>query len=222
MKEQMKEQNYVCAVEIVSDLICPWCFIGKRRFEKALTKIDFADRIKVIWRPFQLNPDMPKEGLDRRQYRTMKFGSWEQSQMRDAQVAQAGLEMGLTFNYATIEKTPNTFLGHRLIWYAEQHGRQNAVVEGLFKAYFCDGLDIGQLTNLVKIAVGAGLEEASTGDFLISTAGSTEVEEEEARFKNLGVSGVPAFIFNGEPIFTGAQDADTIVKHLKEAVNQAV
>jgi predicted DsbA family dithiol-disulfide isomerase len=218
----MKETNYVCAVEIVSDLICPWCFIGKRRFEQALKAIDFADRIKVSWRPFQLNPDMPKEGLDRKQYRTMKFGSWERSQERDAQVVQSGLEVGIKFNYAIVEKTPNTFLGHRLIWYAEQHGKQDAVVEGLFNAYFCDGLDIGQQTNLLKVAVGAGLEEGSTKDFLISTAGTTEVQTEEARSKNFGVNGVPAFMFNGELAFSGAQDPETIVKHLKEAAKQAV
>jgi predicted DsbA family dithiol-disulfide isomerase len=207
-------------VEIISDLICPWCFIGKRRFERALAELDFADRIKVIWRPFQLNPDMPKEGLDRRQYRTKKFGSWEHSQKLDAQVGEAGLELDIAFNYAIVEKTPNTFLGHRLIWYANQHGKQGEVVEGLFKAYFCDGLDIGQVTHLVKVAVQAGLAEQSVCDFLNSTAGTKEVQEEEARSKSHGASGVPTFILNGESLFSGAQDPSTIVKLLREGANQ--
>ena len=209
-------------VEIISDLICPWCFIGKKRFELALAQIDFADQVRVIWRPFQLNPDMPTEGLNRRQYRTKKFGSWEHSQKLDAQVAEAGLEMGIPFNYEIVEKTPNTFLGHRLIWYANQKGKQDAVVEALFKAYFCDGLDVGEIATLVKVGIQAGLEEQPVSDFLRSTEGTKEVQEEEARSKLLGVSGVPAFILNGEPIFSGAQDPNTIIKSLREAAKQAV
>ena len=214
----MQENNGgTILVEIVSDLICPWCYIGKRRFEAALTQIDFLDRVKVVWRPFQLNPDMPRGGLDRRQYRMKKFGSWEHSQKLDAQVAEAGLEMGITFNYAIAEKTPNTFLGHRLVWYAYQKGKQDQVVEALFKAYFSDGLDIGDLETLVKVAVNAGLEEQHVSEFLRSTDGTEEVQEEEARGKSLGVNGVPAFILNGQPMFAGAQDPTTIVKHLKQA-----
>jgi predicted DsbA family dithiol-disulfide isomerase len=145
-----------------------------------------------------------------------KFGSWEHSQKLDAQVAEAGLEMGITFNFAIVEKTPNTFLGHRLIWYADQKGRQDQVVEALFKAYFSDGLDIGDLETLVKVAVHAGLEEQPVSAFLRSTEGTEAVQAEEARGKSLGVNGVPAFILNGEPMFAGAQAPTTIVKHLKQ------
>ncbi len=141
-----------CRLEIVSDIICPWCYIGKRRFERALEQIDFADRIKIIWQPFQLNPNMPKDGVNRRQYRTKKFGTWEYSLSLDAQVTSAARDLCLPFNFALVEKTPNTFDGHRLLWYAHKHGKQNELAETLFKAYFCDGLDIGNSAVLVKLA----------------------------------------------------------------------
>ncbi len=120
------------SLEIVSDIICPWCYIGKRRFERALEQIDFADRIEIIWQPFQLNPNMPKDGVNRRQYRTKKFGSWEYSLSLDAQVTSAARDLGLPFNFALVEKTPNTFDGHRLLWYAHKHGKQSELAETLF------------------------------------------------------------------------------------------
>jgi len=209
-------------VEIISDLICPWCFIGKRRFEAALKQIDFADRIRVVWRPYQLNPDMPKAGLDRRQYRTMKFGSLEHSQKLDARIVEAGIQTGLQFNYDKVEKTPNTFEGHRLIWYANQQGKQDAVVEALFKAYFTDGLDVGDVPTLIKVAAQAGLEEKAVTEFLHGNDGIKEVQEEERRGKLMGVEGVPAFVLNGQLLFSGAQDPTTIAQVLSEAAKQAV
>jgi predicted DsbA family dithiol-disulfide isomerase len=128
-------------IDIVSDVICPWCFIGKRRFEKALRLLPEEIQIDVRWRPFELNPDMPSEGISRELYRTRKFGSWERSRALDAQVAEHGAGEGIRFAFDRMERTPNTLEAHRLIWLAGEQGVQGAVVEGLFQAYFVHARD---------------------------------------------------------------------------------
>jgi len=208
-------------IEIISDLICPWCVIGKRRFEKALKQLDFADRIKVVWQPFELNPDMPLEGRNRAEYRAIKFGL-ERSLEMDARILEAGAGEGFQFNYDKVAKTPNTFNGHRLIWYANQKSKQNEVVERLFTAYFSEGQDLGDIKTLVKLGVEAGLEEEPLSAFLNSDDGVEEVRQEEARGRRLGVNGVPTFVLNGAPVFSGAQDPVTMVKAFTEALHGAV
>jgi predicted DsbA family dithiol-disulfide isomerase len=205
------------SIEIVSDIICPWCYIGKRRIERALEQVDFANRIEIIWRPFQLNPTMPKEGVNRRQYRTQKFGTWEYSLSLDAQVTSAARELGLPFNFALVEKTPNTFDGHRLLWFADKHGNQSELAETLFKAYFCDGLDIGNSAVLVKLAGKSGLDERASRVFLESSEGIAEVSQEEEKARTLGVNSVPSFFANGELLFSGAQAPEDIRLILENA-----
>src|SRR6056297_3820991 len=140
------------AVDIISDVICPWCYIGKRRLEKAIAAHgDFAN---VRWHPFQLNPTMPKEGISRKEYRTRQFGSWERSLELDAKVIAVGESEGIHFAFDKTERTPNTVDAHRLIWLADQHGCQDAVVEGLFRAYFTEGRDIGNQQTLIDVASG--------------------------------------------------------------------
>src|ERR1043165_1336635 len=129
-------------VDVISDVICPWCWIGKRRLEKPIAAYD--RQVKVHWLPFQLNPTMPKEGISRREYRTRKFGSWERSLELDAQVAAFGKAEGIDFAFDTMERTPNTLDAHRLIWLADKEGNQDAVVEALFRAYFTEGRDISR------------------------------------------------------------------------------
>src|ERR1017187_8088228 len=116
-------------IDIISDLICPWCFIGKRRLEKAVTALDGQHKVQVRWLPFQLNPTMPKVGISRRDYRIKKFGSWERSLELDAQVAAAGKAEGIDFAFDRMERTPNTMDAHRLVWLADKQGVQDAVVE---------------------------------------------------------------------------------------------
>src|ERR1035438_154294 len=123
-------------VDVISDVICPWCFIGKRRLEKAIAALDGHHEVRVRWLPFQLNPTMPKEGISRKEYRTKKFGTWERSLELDAQIAAAGKTEGIVFASDRIERTPNTLDAHRLIWLADQQGVQDAVMEALFVAYF--------------------------------------------------------------------------------------
>src|SRR3954463_7269866 len=143
-------------IDVISDVICPWCFIGKRRLEKPLN-----DRHATVrWHPFQLNPDMPREGVERKSYRIRKFGSWERAQQLDAQVAAAGRGEGLAFNFDRQSRTPNTLDAHRVIWLAGERGVQDAVVEALFLAYFTEGLDLSDRATLAEIAAGAEFDRA--------------------------------------------------------------
>jgi len=213
---KQKSANGIVDVEIYSDIVCPWCFIGKRRFEKALAQTGLKDRISVTWRPYELNPDMPAEGVARSEHRISKFGSLEHSQKLDAQVAKAGQGAGITFNLEAIKKSPNTLNGHRLIKYAQEHGRQEEVVEALFKAYFCDGVDVGAIDALEKIGSESGLDQAKLTEFLNSTTAVDEVREEERKGLRIGVSGVPGFVINGQLTFSGAQDPTVTAALLKE------
>jgi DSBA-like thioredoxin domain len=120
------------AIEVISDAICPWCWVAKRRLDRVIAALAPDVSASVTWRPFELNPEMPKAGVDRRAYRSAKFGSWQHSQALDGQVAAAGRSEGLVFNHDRIERTPNTVDAHRLIWLAGQQGKQDDVVEGLF------------------------------------------------------------------------------------------
>src|ERR1700693_3072461 len=131
------------AIEVISDAICPWCWVAKRRLESAIAALVPEIAATVTWRPFELNPEMPKAGVDRRAYRSAKFGSWQRSQALDAQVAAAGRSEGLVFNHDKMARSPNTVDAHRLIRLAGQQGKQADVVEGLFAAYFNEGRDVG-------------------------------------------------------------------------------
>jgi predicted DsbA family dithiol-disulfide isomerase len=146
----------VLHVDVISDVICPWCSIGKRRLEKAVAA--FGGPVRVRWLPFQLNPTMPKEGASRKEYRTRKFGSWERSLELDARVVAVGEGEGIHFAFDRIERTPNTLDTHRLIWLAGKEGVQDAVVEALFRAYFTEGRDISNHQTLLDMVAEAGLD----------------------------------------------------------------
>ena len=165
-------------VEIISDVICPWCFVGKRRFERALRLLPEDIETEVHWRPFELNPDMPAAGIDRKSYRSRKFGSWERSQALDAQMAQVGAEEGIRFAFDRMLVTPNTLEAHRLIWLAGKQGIQSAIVEALFHAYFEEALNVGDRDMLTRVASGAGMD---VREFLESDRGRDEVAAEEHR-----------------------------------------
>lgn len=202
-------------IEVISDGICPWCFVGKRRLEKALKAVEGRDKIQVTWRPFQLNPNMPKEGMERRTYRTAKFGSWEKSQALDAQVAA----VGIPFAFDRIQRTPNTFDSHRLIWLAQREGIQDAVVEALFRSYFIEGLDISDRQILLDIASTVGLPQVDR--FLDSDDGVEAVHQEEREVRQRGISGVPFFIINSDRGISGAQPAEALLAAFEQALDLA-
>lgn len=206
-------------LEVVSDIICPWCYVGKRRLEEALTLVASDVPVTVTWRPFELNPTMPTGGLDRREYRTRKFGSWERSRQLDAEVAAAGAEDRLAFQYDRILRTPNTFDGHRLVWLAGHQGFQTQLVEDLFKAYFVEGRDVGDRGVLADVAVAAGASRARIETFLGGDGGSAEVRQEEEALQRLGINGVPTVLANGRPLFSGAQRAELMARAIRESVH---
>jgi predicted DsbA family dithiol-disulfide isomerase len=204
-------------IDVISDVICPWCFIGKRRLEKALNGRPAA----VRWHPFQLNPDMPREGIDRRTYRIRKFGSWERSQELDARVAAAGQGEGIAFNFDKMARTPNTLDPHRVIWLAGERGVQDAVVEALFLAYFTDGRDLSDRATLAAIAAETGLDRAEVDGLLAGDGGLDAVSAGEEQARRLGVSGVPFFVLNGRVAVSGAQPPE-LFRQAFEQTGEAV
>jgi predicted DsbA family dithiol-disulfide isomerase len=196
----------VLTVDVTSDVICPWCFIGKRRLEKAITDLTGRREVRVQWHPFQLNPQMPKGGMDRKAYRTAKFGSLERSQALDAQVAAAGAAEGLVFAFDKMVRTPNTLDAHRLIRLAGREGIQTAVVEALFQAYFSEGRDISDRQSLLGVVAEAGLDRRRAESELDTDEGLAAIRAEEAEARGLGIQGVPFFIVNGEVALSGAQE----------------
>jgi predicted DsbA family dithiol-disulfide isomerase len=209
------------AIEVISDAICPWCWVAKRRLDRAIAASSPDVTASVIWRPFELNPEMPKAGVDRRAYRSAKFGSWQHSQALDAQVAAAGRSDGLVFNHDKMERTPNTVDAHRLIWLAGQQGKQDVVVEGLFAAYFNEGRDVGDPNVLADVGASAGLNRVKVLAMLASDEGQAQVRSELQRAVNLRVSGVPTVLVDGVPLFSGAIRADLMEAALRTAAGHA-
>jgi predicted DsbA family dithiol-disulfide isomerase len=201
-------------VEVISDVICPWCFIGKRRLEKAIAAFDVP--VQVRWLPFQLNPKMPNEGISRREYRISKFGSWERSQELDAKVIAVGKEESIDFAFDQIERTPNTLDAHRLIWLADAKGIQDAVVEALFRAYFTDGRDISNRGTLIDVVAEAGMDHGKAEDVLNGGEGMEAVKEASELSRRHHVGGVPFFIVNGQITLAGAQPPDAFMEAFRQ------
>jgi predicted DsbA family dithiol-disulfide isomerase len=205
-------------VDVISDVICPWCYIGKRRLEKAVAALDGRHEVRVRWLPFQLSPTMPKEGVSRRDYRTKKFGSWDRSQELDARVVAVGKEEGIELAFDRIERTPNTFDAHRLIGLAGEQGVQDAVVEGLFRAYFTEGRDISSRQKLLDVVAKAGLDRKGAEAVLNSDNGLEAIKEADSLARRFRVDGVPFFIVNGKITMSGAQQADALLDAFRQAL----
>lgn len=203
-------------IDIISDVICPWCFIGKRRLEKAVAAFD--GQVTVRWLPFQLNPTMPKEGISRREYRTKKFGSWERSLELDAQMVAVGETEGIHFACDRMERTPNTLDAHRLIWLADQQGIQDAVMEALFRAYFSQGRDISNRQTLIDVVAKAGLDRDRAEAVLNGDEGMEAIKEAEGMSRQHRVDGVPFFIINGKITLGGAQPPEAFLEAFGQAV----
>lgn len=209
--------DHVLTIEIYSDVVCPWCYVGKRRLERALSQLNDRVKAQITWRPFQLNPTMPKEGMDRTTYLTAKFGSLDAFRQMEEHLLAAGAAEHIPFVFEKMARTPNTFMAHRLIWYAEQQGRQDAAVESLFRGYFTEGVDIGSVSVLGQLARRIGLDATDVASFLHSEEGTTEVKVEEAAGHRLGIRGVPYFNVNGSLSISGAQPPDIFVSALQQA-----
>lgn len=206
-------------LEIVSDAICPWCWIGKAHLDAAMAILaEDGLTFDIGWLPYQLNPDMPAEGVDRRAYRTQKFGSWERSQELDAQVADAGRVAGVAFRHDLMARTPNTVEAHRLIRLAGPAGVQHDVVERLFRAYFQEGKDIGDRAVLAAEGEAAGLPPEALAAFTAGEAARTEVAAESRALAQAGINGVPSFVLDRHLLFSGAMPAERMADAFRRAV----
>jgi predicted DsbA family dithiol-disulfide isomerase len=204
-------------IDVFSDVVCPWCFVGKRRLEQALTESGIRDA-EVHWHAFQLNPDLPLEGVDRKQYLESKFGPDAMERIH-ARLDAVGKEAGIDFQFDKIRRSPNTRDAHRLLWLAGTQGKQSALKEALMQAYFIDGRDVGDRKVLSEIAAAVGLE-ADVTTFLAGDGGVQEVEEDLMTAGQLQISGVPFFILDQRIGLAGAQPPEVFKQALEAARDQ--
>jgi predicted DsbA family dithiol-disulfide isomerase len=211
----MNQESEPLTIDIVSDVVCPWCYLGEKRLEAALA--DELQPVAVRWRPYQLDPTIPEGGLDRAEYLVRKFGGDGRLPTVHDKLARLGAEVGIRFAFDRIKRAPNTLDAHRLIRWAFSAGVQGKVVECLFKAYFVEGRDIGDRGVLIEIAGECGLEAKLVEKLLSEGADVDLVREEIAEARAIGVGGVPFFIFAGRLGVPGAQDASVLRRAMAQA-----
>lgn len=204
-------------IEIVSDFICPWCLVAETRLTKAIAQLDYSIPLKRIWYPYELNPSMPEAGMDRKTYRTRKFGSWEYSQQLDNQTIQATKSDRINFRYDLMSKTPNTLKAHRLTWLSESKNKATEMAKRIFDAYFTEGKDITDIETLAKLASEVGISQLGVRDFLHTDAGVKEVRELEKQVASYSIRSVPT-IKIGQDTIVGGQSAEVFLAALKNAV----
>lgn len=212
----MNQPNQPLKIDVVSDVMCPWCYIGKRRLEKALDLVGEELATEVEWHPFQLDPTLPPEGKDRQAYLEEKFGGAERATTVYARVAEAGAEEQIPFAFDRITRSPNTLDAHRVIRWAGVEGVQDAVIERLFAAYFLEGADLTRPDTLVKAAAEGGMDPEVVDRLLASDADLAETEAEVVRAQAMGVQGVPCFILDGKYAVSGAQPADVLADAIRQ------
>ena len=212
----------VIKIDIVSDVVCPWCYIGKRRIEKAMKTLGGEFEFDVNYLPFELNPQMPKEGLNQKEYLSKKFGSEEKYNQITDRVKGVAAEEGLHFDFSKQKISPNTNDAHRLIWFAKKEGKQLEVKEALMKAFFEEGIDLSKKENLIAVASSAGLDKGTAALFLDSEEGIAEVRALQALNHQRGISGVPFYIINNQHGISGAQPSEVFVQVIKEAIGNPI
>ena len=205
-------------LDIISDPICPWCYIGKANLDRALERHP-EHSFEIEWHPFQLNPDMPPDGMDRREYLEAKFGGREAAIQTYARIAEAGEAAGLAIDFGAIKTTPNTIDAHRLVHWSGLDGRQTAVVSALFKAYFDEGRDIGDREVLLDIAAATGLDRSVTGRLIGSDADIDDIKARDRNARERGVSGVPTFVVANQHVVVGAQPPELWDRVIEEAAH---
>jgi predicted DsbA family dithiol-disulfide isomerase len=208
-------------IEIVHDLVCPWCYLGIRRLLRTLRRRpDIA--FELIWRPFLLNPEMPRLGMARPDYVVRKFGGEDRARRMYAQITETGRNEGLDFQFERIRRTPSSIDAHRLVRYAFGYGRADSLVEALFAAHFTDGYDIGDHGILIAVATACGMDPLSVRRFLASDSETEAVHADNLRAHRLGINGVPCFVVDGMHAIAGAQEPEVIERLLDIATVDAV
>jgi predicted DsbA family dithiol-disulfide isomerase len=209
------------SIDVISDVVCPWCYIGKRHLESALAawRKDHPGEAQPVvrWHPFQLNPQLPASGVPRAEYIAAKFGGPQRAGEIYARVANAGARAGIAFDFDRIPVQPNTLNAHRLIHHASAAGKQDAMAEALFQAYFLQGADFSSDDTLADIAARAGLDRSKISAYLASDEDKALIEDQDQHARSLGVEGVPFFIFNRRYALSGAQPPEVILDTMMKA-----
>tara|TARA_Y100000590_G_scaffold458718_1_gene614042 strand:- start:4457 stop:5092 length:636 start_codon:yes stop_codon:yes gene_type:complete len=205
-------------IDIFSDTICPWCYIGKKKLEKILTYFPNCE-FKITWRPFQLNPDMPNQGIKRLDYLVKKFGSIENANEVYNSINHTGKNLGIFFQFNKIKKTPNSFASHKLLALGHKQDKQNEIIESIFYAYFIEGKDIGNQKELIKIGKQHNLNELETKKYINSNEDKLNLLNEEIQAKKMGIKGVPCFIINKEYVIFGVQEENKFINLFKNLIN---
>jgi predicted DsbA family dithiol-disulfide isomerase len=208
-------------IEIVHDLVCPWCYLGTRRLLRTLRRRPDL-LIDLTWRPFLLNPDMPRLGMARSDYVVRKFGGEDRARRLYGSIAEIGRAEGLLFRFDRVRRTPSSVDAHRLVRWASRFGRGDEVVEALFAAHFADGRDIGDGAVLVAVATSCGLDAANAWAMLQSDAELDAVHADNLRAHRLGINGVPCFVIGGRHAISGAQEPEVIERLLDVAAVEAL
>jgi predicted DsbA family dithiol-disulfide isomerase len=209
-------------IDIVSDVVCPWCYIGKRRLEKAIAEVANQVDVELEYHPFELNPDMPVEGRNQKEYLAKKFGGEAKVQQIINHVTEVAAQEGLAFDFDKQNISPNTRNSHRLLWFAKKYGKQIEMKEALMKAYFIEGIDLTKTENLIAIANKVGLNVEEVKKFIDSSEGLVEVTTEEMQNAQRGISGVPFYIINNQYGVSGAQPSEVFAKAFLEISNQSI
>jgi predicted DsbA family dithiol-disulfide isomerase len=216
------EKKPTLKISVISDVVCPWCYIGKRRLETAINKLSDKYSFEVEYFPFELNPQMPVTGLNQKEYLTKKFGGEARYHQLTGHVTNVATQEGIAFNYEMQTISPNTRKAHRLIQLAKEDGKHLQLVEALFKAYFSDGVNLSQDENLISIAEANGMNREKVEGFLKSNIGEAEVELTERQWQNAGVTGVPFYVIDNKYGISGAQSPEAFIEAFTEVGEKKV
>ena len=206
-------------IDIVSDVVCPWCVIGFRNLQKAMEELKSELNFEISWKPYELHPEIPQGGYDKKLYMQQKFGSSNGSS-RYNEIIKIGKSVGFEFNFSKTERIPNTFMAHRLLWKAEQYNLQTELSEALFKAYFTDGLNIGSAEVLSELCEYIGMNKIEILNFLESKEGGQEIADLEMEFIEKSIGAVPTYFINDKYIIQGGQEPETFVSFLRKIIDK--
>ena len=202
-------------IDIVSDIVCPWCVIGFRNLKKAMEELNSELNFEISWKPYELHPEIPQEGYDKNLYMQQKFGS-SGGKSRYDEITRIGKSLNFNFNFSKAQRIPNTFMAHRLLWKSEEYNLQTELSEALFSAYFTDGLDIGSKEILAQISESVGMNKDEIFKFLDSKEGGQETADLEMNFIEKSIGAVPTYFINDKYIIQGGQEPETFVSFLKK------
>jgi len=203
-------------IEIVSDVVCPWCVIGFKNLVRSMEELKREMDFTISWLPYELHPEIPENGYDKELYMQQKFGRGDNRKPFFDEIVKLGKDLDFDFNFSKSQRLPNTFLAHRLLWFAESKNKQTELSEALFIAYFSDGEDVGSKEVLIKIGVSVGMPESELRSFLNSDSGGQEVADQELSFIDRSIGAVPTYIINDQYIIQGGQQPETFTAFLRK------